>query len=107
MPPKGVFNYSTLIQKAPEPEKDGVVRQFFFDADRTMTSLGFKRDGVPAFSGRKFEIVYLDDAKAAVHLTFDGATNLSAFFRGRVKSWNKPTLFDNEIGDWIHAIATS
>jgi hypothetical protein len=102
-----IFNYSTLIQKAPEPEKDGVVRQFFFDADRTLTSRGFKRDGVPSFSGRGFKITYLDEAGAAAHLTFDGTSSLSVFFRGKAKSWNKPVLFDNEVGAWIDSINMS
>lgn len=105
MPQKEVINYSTLIQRAPEHEKDGVVRQFFFNADRVMSSLGFKRDGTPSFSGREFKIVYLDSDGGAIHLTFDGAANLSAFFRGRIKSWNKPSRFDKEIGDWINATA--
>jgi hypothetical protein len=105
MPTKEIFNFSTLIQRAPESERDGVVRQFFFDADRTMMSLGYKRDGTPTFSGREFKITYLDGGSRVVYLTFDGSANLSAFFQGRVKSWNKPTVFDKEIGDWIDVIA--
>jgi hypothetical protein len=107
LPAKENQNYSTLIQSASISDRDNLIRQIFFSSDRTLSSLGFKRDGIPKFSGYKFEVVYLDKKDNAVYITFDGNSYLSAFIKGRLKSWNNSSKFDEEIEKWISSIISN